>query len=160
MAEEDIFREIANLDSIYEEEKYYHFNIDGILVNIGTKKKSIPLLSMAKKRLSKKLQDSKHDVLMYNLGNAYHSIAGIEINEPLADSIQNKELRIAREKFNSISIGFLNAQANTNHANILERLGRNYEAISLYDKALMTNRNFGMALANKARAILYYYELT
>jgi hypothetical protein len=98
-------------------------------------------------------------VLLYNLGNAYLSIGSLKVNNPLADSIVNKELRTAREKFNSIPRGFFYAQANTNHANILETLGRNYEAISFYDKALMTKPNFGMAFGNKARAILYYYEL-
>ena len=117
-----IFLKRHNLDSIYEEKKYYHFNIDGILVNIGTKKKSIPLLSMAKKRLSKKLQDSKHDVLLYNLGNAYSD----QQNLLNAAACFNKALEIEPNKLN----------ARNNLGVVFRRSGNLEEALIQFKKSI------------------------
>jgi len=44
----------------------------------------------------------------------------------------------------------------TNSANHLEKYGRNFEAIILYDNVLKVNPNFGMAYGNKALAIHSY----
>jgi len=159
MTDEDIFKEINKLDSSYKDNKSYQLNIDGILVNIGSKKRSIKLLSFAKKRLEKMLKDKKNDWILYFFGNAEFEIASIKLSTPIADLISNKNFRKARDTYNSISSEKVLPQAYTNHANILEKYSRNYEAIFLYDKALRFNPKFGMALGNKAIALLYYYDL-
>jgi tetratricopeptide (TPR) repeat protein len=159
MTDENIFKEINNLDSLYKDEEFYQLNIDGILVNIGSKKRSVKLLTFAKKRLEKVLQDNRNDWFLYFFGNAEFQIANIKLSAPIADLISNKNLRKARDAYNSISLEKVLPQAYTNHANILEKYARNYEAIFLYDKALKFNPKFGMALGNKAIALLYYYDL-
>ena len=157
--DEEIFKETSELDQKYGHDPTYAHNIDGVLTNIGKTKKSLCLLYHARNRLLRILLTTKEEFPAYNLGNALLAIGEIKCSNSFEELIRSRELREAREYFSLIPPGRSFPQANTNLANILEKYGRNYEAIQVYDKVLKKQPTFGMALGNKGKAILYYYNL-
>lgn len=157
-SDEEIMRELCNMDSCYGHEATYSHNVDGVLINIGIAKQSLCLINHASKRLNKILQDTKEEFPLYYMGNALVALSGIKYGNNIEELIGIKELRTAREYFSSVPPGRSFSQAYTNLANILERYGRNYEAIQIYDKVIEKQPDFGMALGNKAKALLYYYS--
>jgi hypothetical protein len=70
----------------------------------------------------------------------------------------------ARYYYNQVKYEYDNSdiysRTKTNSANILDLYNRNYESIILYNKVLKVNPDFGMALGNKALAIISTYILT
>jgi hypothetical protein len=162
-SDQEIFRKINHLDNKYTGNKLYAANINGSICNIGSTRRSINLLNFTITRLQKQLESSTLEKLNYDLGNAILCIT--EIKNPYPHKI---EYLINSKKFNE-SRYFLNKvtthntyypTAITNSANILEKYGRNLEAIYLYDKAIHYNEHFGMALGNKAQSIEYYINLS
>jgi hypothetical protein len=160
-SDEDIFREVNKFDVKFSGNKLYIFNINGIIINIGSKKKSLKLLYFAIGRLKKLLKKKSSDKLLFDLGNAFLSIAETKLGHrpKIEDLVKNKEHREARKYFNQISDFNIFPSAATNSGNILEKYARNYEAIFMYDEALKINPNFGMALGNKGIALTYYFNL-
>jgi hypothetical protein len=119
-------------------------------------------LKYAYNRLKKRLFAGKENKLKYDLANCIASIAEIETNPfSLASLLSNNKYVEARNGFANVEIDNNHSYecAITNSANILEKYGRNYEAILLYDKALKINNKHGMTLGNKALAIDYYLML-
>jgi hypothetical protein len=160
-SDEEIFRALHEFDSKYSGNKFYDLNINGILINLGTDKKSIPLISHAIKRIKFLHDKNPSDKLLYDIGNGFLSMADIRSDHKSEISflIRDKIYRQAREYFSQVySITDLPSAA-TNSGNILEKFARNYEAILLYDRALRHNRDFGMALGNKAISLIYYYRI-
>jgi len=157
--DEEILREANNLDIKYGNDPTYVQNIDGVLTNIGSSKRSTCVLLHARKRLLNILSMTKEDFPRYNLGNALLAIADIKCANSLEELLASSEYREAREHFAAVPRGPSYARANTNRANILEKYGRSYEAIHAYDKVLKQKPNFGMALGNKAIALSFYYSL-
>lgn len=159
---EEVFKKIGRYDSLYSENNTYIQNVEGTMINIGTRRGNIDILNYAMKRLRSKIKIYKSDLMLYNIGNGLLSVA--EIKYRSAPSIENlfniSEYREARKYFFLIKEKHLFPQAITNYANILEKYGRNYEAILSYDKALRVNPEFGMALGNKGIGIRYYFNLT
>jgi hypothetical protein len=158
---EEIFREIGRLDSSCSDNRSYFFNVEGIIINIGSRNRNLDLLKYAVKRLRDKLEQSQTSLLYYNIGNALLSIGDLNLGRDpkFEDLINNQEYREAKKYFNLVSDKILLPQAKTNYANILEKYGRNYEAILSYDEALKANPEFGMALGNKGIAITRYFNL-
>lgn len=163
IAKSDFFRRISDLDKKYNNNPYYFGTIEGVMSNIGADIKDIDILNCAIKRLKDKEKLLQPNKFYYDLGNSIFSKAYILYDhKDIKQLIEIKEFAEARKLFNMVcpdkSDNF--ERANTNSANILNRYGRNYEAIYHYDKVLNKNHNFGMALGNKARAIYYYYKLS
>jgi len=158
---EEIFMEIDRYDSLYSNNKLYFVNVEGIIVNIGSRNRNLDLLKYAVKRLRDKIEQNKISLLYYNIGNGLLSIGDIiNGNTPKIEELFNiKEYREASKYFNLVTDKYLIPQARTNYANILEKYGRNYEAILSYDKALEANPEFGMALGNKGIALSQYFSL-
>jgi len=156
-AEEDIFRTIHALDEQFINNKDYEQNINGVIVNIGTDRKSITLLHHAIKRLKALRDKIDPDKYFFNIGNAYLSIMDISQgqNPKIVNLIKNEDYKEARKYFYQSNL----PSAATNAANILEKYHRNYEAILLYDKALKVKPISGMALGNKGIALTFYYNL-
>lgn len=158
-SDEEIFRETSELDLKYGNDPTYRHNIDGVLINIGTAKKSFCLIHHARKRLLNILLTTKEEFPFYNMGNALMALGELKCTNSLEELLRSRELREAREYFVSVPPGRSFPQAYTNLANILEKYGRNYEAIQVYDKVLKNQPTFGMALGNKAKALSFYYNL-
>jgi tetratricopeptide (TPR) repeat protein len=101
----------------------------------------------------------------YNLANGYISLWDLEKKDSLKDGkiaesyfkakhYFRKALDLAKKPAQSID-PILRAQINTNFGNCLCSVGRDVEAFSIYDSALKFDKNFGMALGNKAIALQY-----
>jgi len=163
-SEKDIFRALASLDTKYQDNLYYQFAIDGLICNIGIDRGSKTLLVTARNRLAKKLKVKRHNKWIYDLGNSILCHADLEYPYPCPIPKLSKatEFNAARRYFAEVSPDANRSfeMAMTNSANILEKYGRNLEALYQYDKAIEVNSKFGMALANKARALDYYIRLS
>ncbi len=161
--EDIVFSTIGRLDKKYEGNIEYEFNVNGVLCNIGSELKYINILKYAAKRLRKALKSSPYEKFKYDLGNTILCIAEIENPRPhtIASLLSTSKFNEAREYFTRLSLHDRHyPQGVTNTSNILEKYGRNLEAIYLYDDALRANPEFGMALGNKAQAIEYYVRLS
>lgn len=159
---DQFFRTISDLDTKFKDNEYYDIAIDGLICNIGIDYADIAILKFAFTRLKKKLEQYQNSKLQYDISNCINSIADIETRPITIESLLNNKKYIkARNGFSIVTIDDNHSYecAITNSANILEKYGRNYEAILLYDKALKENCSHGMALGNKARAIDYYLSL-
>jgi len=160
LSDEFIFQKVAELDEKYKDVKSHYESFEGLLSNIGSDQKSIKVLSCVIKRLKSKKNELPLDKYYYDLANTISAKADIEFKAPsdlpyLINSTRYKEAKntfLLVEKDDSSHF----ERATTNIANILEKYGRNYEALYTYDRALRFNPNFGMALGNKAIALEYY----
>jgi len=156
------FRTINALDKKYIGNEYYDLSIDGLICNIGIDYHDTTILTFAHNRLKKRLAESKTNKFKYDISNCIASIADIETHPLKIELLLNNTKYIeARNGFADVEVDDNHSYecAITNSANILEKYGRNYEAILLYDKALKVNVKHGMALGNKALAIDYYLRL-
>ncbi|MBN1467653.1 MAG: hypothetical protein JW924_02925 [Fusobacteriaceae bacterium] len=142
--------------------------------------KELKILYFALKRLTRYLEDIEGEYqknkIYYDIGSAYHSIAGIKYKTRIRDlkktngnSIINErnilmevnEYSKAIEYFDKVNLDRTDIffRAKTDYSNILDTFGRYYESIMLYNRILKLDSNFGMALGNKAKAIIYYYKI-
>jgi hypothetical protein len=164
ITEEEAFVKIGRLDKKYANDLWYHQNIEGIICNVGADMKSINILNFNIGRLKKKIERKENNQFNYNLSNSILALAEIECPYlyTITNLLKTNKFNTSRNMFQKIKddeFGFYE-QSIVNSANILEKYGRNFEAIYLYDKALRKNKDFGMALGNKALAIDYYIRLT
>jgi len=177
---EDFFRDINALDKKFHDDPFYKLNINGMIVNLGKDFKELRLIYFAKERLldyqADTMEGYRRNKIYYDIGNAYHSIADIKFETQIKDLKKNsrgKEVKYmsvlmeideyskAMKYYNKIAPDWTDqfSMAKTNSSNILDKFGRYYESIMLYNRILKLDPNFGMALGNKARAIIYYYRI-
>lgn len=165
ISEKEIFSAIGSLEKKYQKNESYQRAIGGLMCNLGADIKSKNLINAAIKKIKQKLQEKEYNELLFNLGNCFHALAEIELSEA---GLTLKAL-IETSTFNDAIAYYSKAKPDniysyeksiTNAANILNRHGRNLEAIYLFDKALKRNPRFGMASGNKAIAIHHYISLT
>ena len=163
--ETNMFKKIGELDEKFNTDKFYKLNVNGFISNIGIDLQSEKLLSYAIKRMKeyKESADSNQiDKVNYDIGNMIYMKGEIKYKDKKIENLigadeyfeARKYFHLVRDKFNTQYFS-----AKTNSGNILDFYGRNYEAMILYDKILNINPDFGMALGNKAEALLYYYHL-
>lgn len=161
ISEQDLFKLIGVLDKKYNGNIEYELNINGVICNIASSLKYLKALTYAAQRLNLIVALDGSDKYLYDLGNTIFCIAEIEIPYPhsIADLLTSSKFHEARSYFERINNSSnYHPYAMTNTANILEKYGRNLEAIYLYDEALTRHPGFGMALCNKAQAIEYYVK--
>jgi len=184
---EDFFRKVSLLDKKFKREPCYELNVNGFLVDLGWDFRQEKWISFALERLLKYKETVKDNYKLnkinYDIGNAYYWIAslknrvkyrgfltGLKKKEKESydrDKIQTSilleidEYSKARRYYNKVFLKTENFyfRAKTNSTNILDTFGRYYESVYLYDHVLQYDSRFGMALGNKANAILYYYYL-
>jgi len=163
--DELIFKKVNELDLKFGVDNDYSFNIEGVLGNLAYDIGNEKLIKFAIQRLKEKLRLSKaewtKDKFNYDLGTLILNKADLLNPYPpkFSNLLEAKEYDEARNFYNNVN-GEHFASAQTNQANILDKFGRNFEAILLYDKVLNRNSNFGMALGNKGKALEYYYKLS
>jgi hypothetical protein len=160
--ESDVFMNLAILDKQYSSYPIYRYNVNGILVNIGADLRSLTVLSCAVKRLNDLIKDNPTEGLYWQLGTAYHRIADIKLGYPpdIELLMDSEELIRARNCYSMVHTGREYIVANTNSASILDKLSRNYEALLLYDRVLGRHPDFGMAMGNKAIALIYFFNIS
>lgn len=103
----------------------------------------------------------------YNIANGYSEMSKFLIRKDsqygymVKDTLINEAINYynmalnCKEKNNHIT-----TQVLVNLANAYELLGRNIEALELYDNAIKISPEFGLALGNKGIALKYYARLT
>lgn len=163
LSDQYIFEKISEFDKKYNDNKAHFASFEGLLCNVGADQKSINILKCVIKRLKEKKDRLPSNKYHYDIANAIEGIANIESPYPhdlqyLIDTKRYKEARyVLLEVENDDLIHY--ERARTNIANLLDKYGRNYEALYTYDSTLDVNPNFGMALGNKAIALIYYTSL-
>ena len=168
LSQKEVFERIGVLDKKYSNDLNYWSNIDGTIANIGHIKNDSDIISYSIKRINLKLNEKK---VTNQMKNKFYYDLGVSITDkediklgypPTIKSLLNTDAyrEASRFYFKISNSNKAYPSAMTNLSNILEKYSRNYEAILLYDKVLETHPNFGMALGNKALAIVYYYKLT
>ncbi len=99
--------------------------------------------------------------IAYNLANAemaIYELAAKQDELPAAFEQERHHLRSARTRFDRIGAEEsaprkLRLQALTNAANAYDNVGRYLDALDCYDRALVIDPNFGMALGNRGIAL-------
>lgn len=165
---EEIFKKIGELDKKYIDDQNYCINVDGAISNIGHLKNDTKLISFSIKRIKQKLKEDKIpksllDKLYYDLALSITDKEEIIVGypAPMEKIINCEAYREASKIYANIPRNSKSyPKAMSNLSNILDKYSRVYESILLYDKVLEVFPNFGMALGNKALAIVYYYKLT
>jgi len=160
--ETEVFRRLARLDPAFESNINYRYNVNGILVDLGNDRGSNRLLSAAVKRLGILVKNEPCDNYYYQLGNAYMGLGHINAgySPSIGSLIDCEEFTKARKNFSMVNSNEFSQQAMTHEANILDFYSRNYEAILLYDRILKKNPEFGMAMGNKAIALIYFFNIS
>jgi hypothetical protein len=164
LPDEFIFKIIAKYDEKYKNNKSHDLSFEGLLSSIGSDQKSIKLLNCVIKRLKEKKERLPQNKYHFDLANTIFSKAEMHFKpeDGINHLLNNCNIyREARSEFALVEKNDLThfERATTNIANILEKYGRNYEALFMYDRVLQVNPNFGMALGNKAIALEYYIRL-
>lgn len=101
----------------------------------------------------------------YNLANAYLGIFNLYFRKNQSVLFFNKttpldEAKVhLRKALEYKTKDRFSAQIFVNLGNCYDYLGRVVEALECYDKALVLEPNFGMALGNKGKALVYYSDL-
>lgn len=145
----------------------FSYYVSGLLINIGDALSDLRIIEEGKQLLESDFKriitiDDLAPSANYNLANAYLFTANLEKN--------NKLFLVGQNNLNSAKFHYreaVNLEKNSqdlakifvNLGNCLDKLGRVVEALECYDKALSIKPNFGMALGNKGKELLYYAEL-
>jgi tetratricopeptide (TPR) repeat protein len=158
------------------ESSYYsqvHANLGSLMIDLGSFSGDKELILRGKHHAEYSVKTKPESEITigqyYNLANGYVSLWDLEKQE----SIQNnkigenylrakyyfrKALDLAKKSKNSVDPD-LHARISTNFGNCLCSVGRRVEAFSNYDAALKFDKNFGMALGNKAIELQYLAPL-
>jgi len=161
MSEQELFQYIGAFDKKYNGDIEYELNINGVICNIASSLRHLKVLTYTARRLNSAVALNESDKYLYDLGNTILCIAEIEMPYPhsITNLLSSSKFNEARSYFERINESHEHCPFSiTNTANLLEKYGRNLEAIYLYDEVITKHPNFGMALCNKAQAIEYYVK--
>jgi tetratricopeptide (TPR) repeat protein len=160
--EKEIFQRLSQLDPVFGSDINYQRNINGFLIDLGSDLKNGTLLRAAVKRLNTLVKEDPCDDYYYQLGNACNCLGFLQTGypPPISLLIDCDEYVKARKYFSMVGSLDLFPHAMTNEANILDLYSRNYEALLLYDKVLKKVPEFGMAMGNKAVALIYFFNIS
>lgn len=157
----------------YSDDRLYKFYKPGFLIDIGVGLKSEKIIKdgiAAGELALDKAKDGKAKAyLHYCLANGYTDL--FELTERIASVAdrnipQSENLWKAKQHLmNAASIEDigdpgLTTQLLVNLGNCLDTLGRSIEAIDVYDEAISINKSFSMAIANRAKALRAFAEIS
>lgn len=99
----------------------------------------------------------------FNLANGYYALLGTDPPEGIL-VIDTENHQHARRLYRIATSGMTNEHAArgtastawTNYGNLLDVVGRNVEALSAYDEALLLKPDVGLAMGNKGVALKYF----
>lgn len=106
-------------------------------------------------------------IIHCNLANGYISLNGLAERKtsieaiPQSENLQKAKLHF-REALNlceEFNFAF-KKQVFVNYGNCLDVLGRGVEAINAYDNAIKIDKNFSMAIGNRAKALCFFADVT
>lgn len=172
---QDEFKEALERIESYEiqspNNKTLQFNKLGFLVDIGFGLNDQNIvqegLAVGEQNL-KNQKDVKVQLnIHYNLANGYSSLYGlIERTNgfkaiPQSNNLQNAKVhfREALKLCDEINCDF-KKRILVNYGNCLDYLGRGAEALNVYDNAIKIDKNFSMAIGNKAKALRFFADIS
>lgn len=147
------------------------FNKLGFFVNIGSGLKDEKIveegLDIGKKNLEN-IQNAKHKAYInYGMANGYFSFYTISEEKNCIEVIpQSENLQKAKSHFrNAIKLSDENdfnfkKKLWVDYGNCLDTIGRGVEALYAYDRALKIDKNFSMAIGNKAKALKFFADIS
>jgi len=100
---------------------------------------------------------------LFNLANGYYALLSLDPPGSFLD-VDTENHQLARRLYRMATSGMTQEHAArgtastawTNYGNLLDVVGRNVEALSAYDEALILKPDLGMALGNKGVALRYF----
>ncbi len=168
---DDALAEVLILNQKYKNDFNIFINFAAFFIDIGTNLSDYKLVREGIDRAEKVLENDSyiefHLQNYYNAANGYEYIYKVEEfskeglrSIPTSDLLQ-KQKRYLRKIITSATIPEdILKMALTNYANLLDFLGRGIEASWVYDKCIELDNSFSMAIANKAKALQYFADIT
>jgi hypothetical protein len=143
----------------------------GLLVDIGHGLKDQTVVQRGVSAGEQNLNDRQYvkyrNDILYNLANGYSVLYELSERSIGREKIpQSENLQKAKKCFREI-LGIYDAirpdlkkQVFVNYGNCLDMLGRGVEALYAYADALKIDKNFSMAIGNKAQALRFFADIS
>jgi tetratricopeptide (TPR) repeat protein len=168
---QDKFQEALERIESYERQnpndKTLQFNKLGFLVDIGFGLSDQNIIRQGLKIGEQNLKNQRDEEykanIHYNLANGYLSLYGLVERKTGIEAIpQSENLQKAKRHFRE-ALKFcdnLKKQIYVNFGNCLDTLGRGVEALNAYDNAIKSDKNFSMAIGNRAKALRFFADIS
>jgi len=167
---DDALNILNSLENQNPNNSYIQFNKVGLLIDIGyglRDKKMIENAIGEGEYNLKGIKDKKYLAIMnYNLANGYLSLFNLIERNRIYAFAKSDNLQKSKSKFRDTVKIFNNydnefkKQVLVNYGNCLDTIGRTLEALYVYDKALKLDKNFSMAVGNRAQALAFFADIS
>lgn len=161
-------KQVGDWDRKYPNDENLEFNKIGFLIDAGLGLKKVSAIKRAvvagEEILKDKHFEARKDTLLYNLANGYSYLYRLQDYGKIA-SPESANLQISKKYLRAmLALENLSSdqkkKALVNYANDLDTLGRGVESIYAYDEALRLDPTFSMAIANKAKALRVFADVS
>ena len=154
------------------DDKNLIFYKPGFLVDIGNDLRDEKIIregiDLGEMTLSKTKNNKTQAYLRYCLANGHTCLyqltermgGAVDRTIPQSENLFKAKQHLLQATAVEIDDPNLEVQLLVNLGNCLDTLGRSIEAMNVYDKALSLNENFSMAIANKAKALRAFAEIS
>ena len=163
---------LAEFERENSDDKRLIFYKPGFLVDIGNDLRDVKIISegidIGELTLTKTKNNKTQAYLHYCLANGYTCMyqltermgGAVDRTIPQSENLLKAKQHLFQARDIKIDDPNLEVQLFVNLGNCLDTFGRGIEAISVYDKALRINKSFSMAIANKAKALRAFAEIS
>lgn len=150
---------------------FVSYVVSGLLIDFGSIKQDKSIVeesvNLLKNDIGVIVKGKKYaHSALYNLANGYYTLYFFKrLKNKYFPMFKKTEMELAKKYyFKALEYDFkdsmLQSQLWVNLGNCYDHLGRVFDALDCYDKALYYKPNHGMALGNKGMALYYYAALT
>jgi tetratricopeptide (TPR) repeat protein len=163
---QEAYTELRRLSSLYPDNLMLLYNSTALLVDLGCNLSNKKLVEIGIKMGLKNLENPSFSELTtklyYDIANCYYSLYNIDrdVNKDYKRAPNDLNLENAKKYFRLAEAGGWGSPKQVdcmvNYANCLSALGRTYEAIELYYRALEIEPNHSMALSQIGIELEYY----
>jgi hypothetical protein len=161
---------LREFEAVFPSDHNLRFNKNGILIDIGLGLRDPAIVQegvdSGERLLRGKLPKRFRASVLYNLANGYSHLyklteRGQFTTIPQSDNLQ-KSKQLNREALQLVDDedGEQRVKILVNLANSYDALGRGVEAIQVYDDVLLLAPAFSMAIANRAKALKYFADIS
>jgi len=154
------------------DDKRLVFYKPGFLIDIGNDLRDVKVISeginVGEQTLLKTNNNKTKAYLHYCLANGYTCLyqltermgGAVDRTIPQSENLLKAKQHLLEATLTEIDDSSLEVQLLVNLGNCLDTFGRGIEAIHAYDKALRLSKNFPMAVANRAKALRGFAEIS
>lgn len=166
----DALNMLNKLENQNPDNSYIQFNKVGLLIDIGFGLKDEKMITDAINEGENNLAGIRNKDLLanmnYNLANGYLSLSNLFERNESYTFVKSCNLQKSKSKFRD-TIKIFNECNNdfkkqvwVNYGNCLDTIGRTLESLYAYDKALKIDKNFSMAIGNRAQALAFFADIS